>query len=552
MNNFLNGKLKKMPKFWLWAIALLGTLSVGLALVYYWRVFYYLDARAFPVKTLTAGVLCVSTLAVFACFCIKCMRNFLAKVAIALLFCGLAFTFANPPMQAPDEELHFLRSYAISLGRFDFDYERTYSEDINKLMAAFPGAWVNAHTSQGTTEDENGNTKTYSTAGYALKQNGEQGEVFGVAQGFANYFDESFEGEQIQEPLSFAFLPYIPSAIGMAFARLIGFSALGCFYAGRIANLLCYIVLSVLALKNCQRYKTIFLAIIFMPMSLYMAASLNYDALLLGCYWYLASFYCMDKIDKKALLSFLAVFVYINAVKPWISLLFIAIPLFLPASAWCVQKLKKWQFAVAFVVSGVAITAFVEWYGTVFRQNYPVVERMLGDTVNGGEQLVFLLSNPLRTIAIFIGTLYENTFFIGDLGVFGYLDLPIAFINIFSPLILMLGVVLSINKKSTLPVLPSVGLGAFTVCYVGALLAALYLTYTPVGMVRVIGLQARYFLPAYLLFAILLCAVLSKVFTLRSATVDTCKVALPVMSIFGFLGAVLLYQHYFIGPFITY
>ncbi len=552
MNNFLKGKIEKMPKLWLWAIALLGTLSAGLVLVYYWRVFYYLDARAFPVRTLTAGVLGICALAVFIAFCIKRVRCFSAKTAIALLFCGLAFVFANPPMQAPDEELHFLRSYALSLGRFDFDYERTYSEDVAKLMAAFPGAWVNAHTSQGVTEDENGNITTYNSAGYALKQQGEQGEVFGVWQGFANYFDTNFEGEQVNEPLSFAFLPYLPSALGMALSRLFGFSALGCFYAGRIANLLCYIALSVLALKNCKRYKAIFLAIIFMPMSLYMAASLNYDALLLGCYWYLASFYCMDKIDKKALISFLAVFVFVNAVKPWISLLFIAIPLFLPASVWCVQKIKKWQFAVIFALSGVAITAFVEWYGTVFRKNYPVVERMLGDTVNGGEQLVFLLSNPLRTIAIFIGTLYENTLFIGDLGVFGYLDLPITAINIFSPLVLMLGVMLSVNKKSTLPVLPCVGLGTLGICYVGALLAALYLTYTPVGMVRVIGLQARYFLPAYLLFAILLCAVLSKFFTLRTAEVDTVKFALPVMASFGFLGAVLLYQHYFIGPVYLY
>ena len=63
--------------------------------------------------------------------------------------CAACVRLCNPPMQTPDETDHYLRTYAISMGRFDFDAQRGYPEDVDELVAAFPGAWVNAHTSAG-------------------------------------------------------------------------------------------------------------------------------------------------------------------------------------------------------------------------------------------------------------------------------------------------------------------------------------------------------------------------------------------------------------------
>ena len=61
-----------------------------------------------------------------------------------------------------------------------------------------------------------------------------------------------------------------------------------------------------------------------------------------------------------------------------------------------------------------AVTLLTEWYGTAFRYNYPIIERQGGSTVNGGEQLAFVLRNPLRTIAAFWGTLGENDSLLGS------------------------------------------------------------------------------------------------------------------------------------------
>ena len=61
----------------------------------------------------------------------------------------------------------------------------------------------------------------------------------------------------------------------MVLARVVGFGALGCFYAGRLANLAVYALLCWLALRNCRRYKPVFLAVMLLPLSLYIGASCN-------------------------------------------------------------------------------------------------------------------------------------------------------------------------------------------------------------------------------------------------------------------------------------
>ena len=113
-----------------------------------------------------------------------------------------------------------------------------------------------------------------------------------------------------------------------------GFGALGCMYAARLANLAAYAALCWLALRNCKRYKPVFLAFMLLPLSLYMAASVSYDATLLGFYYLVASFYCKDEITDRDIGLFLFAFVMMNVAKPYINLLWLVLPIVLPKSAW--------------------------------------------------------------------------------------------------------------------------------------------------------------------------------------------------------------------------
>lgn len=174
---------------------------------------------------------------------------------------------------------------------------------------------------------------------------------------------------------------------------------------------------------------------------------------------------------------------------------------------------------------------------------------MLGETVNMGEQLRFVLQNLPRTAMVFLGTLYENNLFLGLLGSFGAMDLNIGLVSMLSPVVLAFASALSVHEKSSLTLRPSLGLFGLAVLYTGGVLAAQYITYTPVAMVRVLGVQARYLLPAFLMLFVLLAALLSHVFeTTRAGGKKAFHLGLSVCAFFAVLSAVLLAQHYFIGP----
>ena len=516
--------------------------------MYYWRVVYYLDNRGVPALLLYGAAAVFVLAAALAVWAGSKLRSFDAKAALAIVLCGALFCFANPPLQVPDEAAHFLRSYSLSQGRLTFDHDRLYPADVAKLVESFPGAWVAAHTSQGLTYTEEGEERSYTTAGYALKQRGENGRVESIADGFAAYFDGEPAEEAVGEPYFFMTLSMLPQALGILAARILGFKALGCLYAARLANLAAYAALCWLALKNCRRYKPVFTAFMLLPLSLYMAASVIYDATLLGFYYLVASFYCKDEILDRDIAVFIVAFLMMNLAKPYISLLWVVLPLVLPRSAWK-TRVKKWQLAVGCVVGGLALGKLFDWYGTAFRFNYPYVGRQIEGAAEV-PQLLGILANPFRYAAVLLGTFYENDFFLGQLGVFGALDLEVPFISLVSPLVLLFAAALSVHEKSSLKPMPAFGLGALSIVYMAGAATAMYITSTPVGMIRIIGLQARYFLPAFLMLFVLAAALLSHVLEprLASGQAKAQRVALGVSAAFGAFGAVLLFQHYFIGP----
>ena len=566
------------------ALKIAGFLAVealAVLLVYYWRVFYYLDARQVSPLGLTAGVGAVFGLIYLVLVGVfHRWKDLPRRAAVCIFLAGLVVCYANPPMQTPDETSHFLRSWRISEDVFVFDAERTYPEDVSRLMEAFPGAWVSAHTSQGVrpaapdkpapttdpvTPAERGRDvlttgegwAAYSTKGYALKQYGPDGAVRGPSDGFARYYGGQLMTpptpvEPVKEPLNFAIFPYFATASGIALARLVGFGALGCFYAGRIANLLVYTLLCWAALRRLPRLRPIFLVVMLLPMSLYMAASYNYDAIVLGCYYLAATFFFQKEWHNRDAVVFCATFLVMNTIKPWLNLLWLAVLLFVPKDGWQV-RLRRWQVVVLCIAGAVLASRFVDWYGAAFRYNYGTIGRQLGETVDQVGQLKFVLSNPLRYLAVLAGTLYENDWFLGQLGVFGALDLPIGMVNLLSPVLLALGAALSVSgaKAKTVRPLEPAGLGLWGLVYLAGALTAMYITWTPVGMVRVVGFQARYLLPTFLVWGAAAAQGLSHCLTLRTDPERAERMALYLSMGLALLGGVLLLQHYFIGPVFT-
>ncbi len=552
--------LWKKPLFW-WAAGWAALCAVAVLLVYYWRVFYYFD-RFSPMLLTALAALVLSVLYVGASLVLRYVRSFAGRAALLLAAAGLLMVFVSPPMQVPDEKDHFLRSYAISMGRFDFDSQRGYPADVDLFVASFPGAYSNGN--------DGAPVKQYYVPADREDPNSEKltiGKLRSIADCYANWEDglakleagRDTGAEPVKEPLVVMLIPYLPQALGMALARLFGATALGCLYAGRICNLLVYAGLSYLALKGLSRWRGAFLAVLFLPLSLYMAASLSYDAQLLGLYALAASLLLREEFGKKELRAFLITVVLMNIAKPWINLLWLPGLLFVGKKEQR-KKLRVWLGIAIGAVGCIGVTALFTWYGRTFRFNYGDVGRMLGDSVNGGQQLMFTLRNLPRTAAVLWGTLFENEFFLPGLGNFGALDTMIPVVTWLSVLLLGIGTVSCCHHRP-LRGWTNTGLGTFVALYTLGVMMAMYITYTPVGMVRVIGLQTRYFLPALLLGLVLVAQLIGWLQRRCGVTLQTVSpevraaraagVVHPVL-LAGFvvavLGGILLFQTYFIGP----
>ena len=259
-----------------------------------------------------------------------------------------------------------------------------------------------------------------------------------------------------------------------------------------------------------------------------------------------AALFAGQTFGKSEMLLYLAAFGWANMAKPWINLLWLILPLLHAKKNWR-APLKKWQFAAAALLLALGVNWLIEWYGGAFRYHYGTIGRML-DGVDQMPQLKFVLSNPLRFAAVLLGTLYENDFFIGQLGIFGNLDLPVGVINTTAGAMLLLGAVLGESRGPQSGLLRRAGAPVWCVVYLAGCMAAMYITYTPVGMIRVIGLQARYFLPVFLLAFWALAEALG--LKVRHAAQNQ-NIALAVFAAYGALSGLLVFQHTFIGPVYT-
>lgn len=521
---------------------------LGVVLSYFWRVLYELDARGIPPLLPTAGCALFGAGAAFAALCVRRIRDFSVQGAVCIFLCGVLFAFANPPLQTPDESDHYLRTYAISMGRLDFDAARGYPDDVSDLLAAFPGAWVNAHTSVGVgTDPDTGAEKAYDTAGYALKQYGKDGAVQSIADSFAQYLAHDGTAPAVREPISFLVLPFLPGALGMALARLLGFGALGCLYGGRLGNLLAYTLLCYAALRTVKRCRPVFLCVMLLPVSLFMGASLSYDATLLGCYYMMLALLTVPEWDAHTALFYTLACVFANGTKPYINLLWVLLPLTVRKREWKAKR-SRGVWCGSMLAGSLALTLFVEQYGTLLRRNYGLIARQGGEAVNGGQQLAFILRNPLRYLAVLWGTLYENQGFIGQLGVFGWRDLPIPVINLAAVVVLCLAAVLCAEGQQALGRRRAGWLGVFAAVYMAGAMTAMYITFTPVAMVRIVGLQTRYFLPCWLILGVLASLLLRRGVRWQHGKAKAESLSLAMCAALAAGSALLLFRHYFVGP----
>lgn len=163
---------------------------------------------------------------------------------------------------------------------------------------------------------------------------------------------------------------------------------------------------------------------------------------------------------------------------------------------------SRWLVAAACLAGAALVYALLTAY-TGFASNYGALP--YADTgVRPGEQLRFILSNPPRYLAVFLYSLYRDKANLSMLGNFGWMDMNVPFVSVFSPLVLLFSAGMSALEGAREK--PRTGWAcALTAALLYAFTyAGMYLTSTPVSLPEINGVQSRYLLGAF--FALLVLA----------------------------------------------
>ena len=195
---------------------------------------------------------------------------------LAGLYLGVLFILVMPGLSAPDEMSHYLTAYRLSsrmLGKADL-------EPVTGLAAVrtedYPLEDLSGVKTPAIPDDEEpaaevlGNPVTYYTyrtiADWDLRYP-EQGGM--VISGLADVRTTP--------------VMYLPQAAGMTLVRAFGGSALSLVFAARFLNLLAFLLLTSAAIVRMPFGREILCGVGLLPMTLHLAASMSYDAGILGC-----------------------------------------------------------------------------------------------------------------------------------------------------------------------------------------------------------------------------------------------------------------------------
>lgn len=396
--------------------------------------------------------------------------------SVALLF-GVIVLIATPPLQVPDEQVHFYRAYQVSDGQWrGVRQGNMIGGAIPTSVAAITGKFIGMQ--------------------FRYEAKVSLDDVIAQFRQPLKAHERAFIGF----PSSAFYSPwlYLPQASGIALGRSIGLGALWLLYLGRLFNLLAYIGLVWMAIRLMPIHSWVMALIVLLPMSLFMAASLSADV-----------------ISNAVIFLFIAVVLSValqtreqSHVSPWwIVLLAWAmawgkpyLPLLglifvIPRSRF--KSVFHYLFWLASIFGGVAI--ILGTWAWLVSDLFVAAESRL---IPPGDQWNHIVWHPVSFGYVLVsnwcnglGLIELMRSFIGRLG---WLDAPLpypwAFLHMF-----LLVIVAVVN----IPLSPlRVSSGQKVACFLIFLLNLiwvstwLYITYTPIGQERLIsGFQARYLIP---------------------------------------------------------
>lgn len=295
------------------------------------------------------------------------------------------------------------------------------------------------------------------------------------------------------------FVCYIPQAIGVGIGSILGLPILFQIILGKMCNYALFVLLVYLSIKYIPTKKFLIFFTALLPISMQEAASLSPDAMTIATSIALVSFILWsrntDKVfTKKHYFALISLSIALSLCKivylPLCLLIFL-----IPKERFGTLKKKKIiliLLTISVIILNLIWLKFSSRYLTAFYGRS-----------NSGEQLKYILSNPIRYVLILFTTL--------DVYIWTYLEQMVGhslgkFVVGTSYIMSILAIynLVQITKetdkkeKPEFNLLEKLFIGLMILGTLGLTFTSLYLQWTAVGAPVVDGIQGRYFIPLFL------------------------------------------------------
>ena len=453
------------------------------------------------------------------------MRVETVFLVLATIF-GLILIIVTPPFQNPDENKHFFRAYQISQGIFlaplgdEGKRGVRASQDLIDLVNSFE-QYLFYHPARKTSIKE-------ITGGFSLPQTSQSNGLFPL-------YNEKF----------YSPFPYVPQAFLLFLGRKLPIPVLSLLYLGRLASLVCWIVLIWISLRLLPYKKWLFFYLALTPMAMAIGSALSVDTVTngLGFLWIaLCLHYALDdsvkylSMRQKLLLVFVAACLGLakQSVIPLVLCLFA-----IPKTKWGTwESYLCWASVVLFA----SLSTYFVWYLMVRDFTLPYLPQQ---TIPK-EQFSYILSHPKAYLSIFLST-HLSAYFISDMmtqyigRLLGWLDaeLPLTFVMFY---IIFLVVVCFNNTEDE----PDLSLNqrfvflttwALTIFVIATLL---YLVWTPVGVHSIEGPMGRYYIMSGPAFFIAISGWLKSPFNVKQSAVTVIAFLFGALTITVTVGSLIV------------
>lgn len=398
---------------------------------------------------------------------------------LIIIFIGINIAVINPVNHSYDEREHFIRAYELSYLDFEMFGEKKVpwiEKSDNFLKKA---------------------SVTYSKEAYQniVEKNNYMKKFASTQYTHEEYYHSA--------AITYPFVPYIPAAIGIFMGRMLKLPFIWTFLLGRITSLLGYGFICAWCIKHIKYGKRLIFLVMLLPTLFFVSTAYSVDTYTLAFSFLLMTIWInmmtqKENIKLRQIIGFILSMSIIIMCKvtyaPLCLLIFV-----LPKDKFN-QKMKKWK-----VVTGVVITSGIMSMLTFLYSQLNNLNQWAIPGVNMGEQVKWIMGNPLEYISIFVQDVFQNavTYLMNILTSLGYNEsiAPIWMII----LLIVLCIVAVIDHEANQFVLTTkikMVIGFAILCSWGLVVTALYLTFTPVGSSTIAGIQGRYWGP--LIFPLLL------------------------------------------------